>query len=148
MTLPALKPKPKPAPATNPATRTITGQLFRHRCSRGHTFEEQPPAPPPEPVRRPARVAVMLALAWKIREAIDDGVVESQAEVAERLGLTRARVTQLLDLTLLPVPVQERVLFLEAVDGVEVVTERGLRGACIIADGLVVIRHLCESLSW
>ena len=43
-------------------------------------------------------------------------------------GLTRARVTQLLDLTLLPVPVQERVLVLEAVDGVEVVTERGLRG--------------------
>ena len=108
--------------------KVITGKLFRHRRSDGCSFEEQPPAPPPEPVRRPARVAVMLALAWKIRGAIDEGVVESQAEVAERLGLTRARVTQVMDLTLLPVSVQERVLFLEAVDGVEVVTERGLRG--------------------
>ena len=109
-------------------TKVITGKLFRHRRSDGCSFEEQPPAPPPEPVRRPARVAVMLALAWKIREAIDEGVVASQAEVAQRLGLTRARVTQLLDLTLLPVAVQERVLFLEAVDGREPASERGLRG--------------------
>ena len=107
--------------------KVITGKLFRHRRSDGCSFEEQPPAPPPEPVRRPARVALMLALAWKIREAIDEGVVESQSEVAERLGLTRARITQLLDLTLLPVADQERVLFLEAVDGLEPVTERGLR---------------------
>ena len=108
-------------------TKVITGKLFRHRRSDGCSFEDQPPAPPPEPIRRPARVALMLALAWKIREAIDDGVVESQAEVAERLGLTRARVTQLLNLTLLPVPVQEEVLFLEAVDGREPLSERRLR---------------------
>ena len=107
--------------------KVITGKLFRHRGADGCSFAEEPPTPPPEPVRRPARVAVMLALAWKIREAIDDGVVESQAEVAERLGLTRARVTQLLNLTLLPVPVQEEVLFLEAVDGREPLSERRLR---------------------
>ena len=107
--------------------KVITGKLFRHRRADGCSFTDQPPAPPPEPIRRPARVALMLALAWKIREAIDDGVVESQAEVAERLGLTRARVTQLLNLTLLPVPVQEEVLFLEAVDGREPLSERRLR---------------------
>ena len=55
----------------------------------------------PEPVRRPARVAIMLALAHKIQQAIDGGVVRDRAEVARRLGLTRARVTQLLDLALL-----------------------------------------------
>ena len=128
-------------------TRVITGKLFRHRRSDGCSFEDQPPAPPPEPVRRPARVALMLALAWKIREAIDEGVVESQTEVAERLGLTRARVTQLLDLTLLPVAVQERVLFLEAVDGVEVVTERGLRGVVRGGDGEAWL-HTWEISNW
>ena len=43
----------------------------------------------------------MLALAHKIQQAIDGGVVRDRAEVARRLGLTRARVTQLLDLALL-----------------------------------------------
>ena len=109
--------------------KVITGKLFRHRRADGCSFTDQPPAPPPEPVRRPARVALMLALAWKIREAIDGGVVESQTEVAERLGLTRARVTQLLDLTLLAPDLQEQILFAEALDGKEPLSEQGLRGA-------------------
>lgn len=37
--------------------------------------DEMDAEPPPEPVRRPARVAVMLALAHKIQDAIDRGVV-------------------------------------------------------------------------
>ena len=125
MTQPALKPKPEPD--TTPTTKTITGTLYRHRRTRGHSFEDQPPAPPPEPVRRPARVAVMLALAWKIQDAIDRGVVESRAEVAERLGWSRARVTQIMDLMLLAPDIQEGILELEAADGREPVTERGLR---------------------
>jgi hypothetical protein len=47
--------------------------------------------------------------------------------VAKRLGLTRARVTQLLDILLLAPDLQEQVLHLEAVDGVEPVSERVLR---------------------
>ena len=35
-------------------------------------------------------------------------------------------MSQILDLALLPVAVQEEVLFAESVDGLEVVTERGL----------------------
>jgi ParB-like chromosome segregation protein Spo0J len=61
----------------------------------------------------------MLALAHKIQQAIDRGAVHNRAEVARRLGLTRARVTQLLDLTLLASDIQERILFAEAVDGLE-----------------------------
>ena len=76
---------------------------------------------------RPARVAITLALAHKIQQAIDCGVVRDCAEVARRLGLTRARLTQVMDLTLLAPDIQERILFAEAEDGVEPATERRLR---------------------
>jgi hypothetical protein len=102
----------------------VTGTL--HRVQRGHG-KRFAPEPPPGPVRRPARVAVMLALAHKIQHAIDAGTVRDRAEVARRLGFTRARVTHLMDLTLLAPDLQERVLGLEAVDGVEPIGERALR---------------------
>jgi hypothetical protein len=104
--------------------RVITGAL--HRVQRGHgkRFVAEPP---PAPVRRPARVAVMLALAHKIQQAIDAGTVRDRAEVARRLGFKRARLTYLLDLTLLAPEIQEQLLFLEAVDGVEPFSERTLR---------------------
>ena len=116
----------KPDPGTG--MKVITGKLFRHHRGNGCTFEEAPPASPRVPVRRPARVALMLALAHKIQDAIDRAVVRDRAEVAERLGVTRARVSQLMDLTLLAPTIQERILFLEAVDGVEPFSERVLRG--------------------
>jgi len=110
-----------------PGVRIFEGKL--HRAQRGHgkTFVEGPPQPTPEPVRRPARVAVMLALAHKIQDAIDRGVARDRAEVARRLGLTRARLTQLMDLTLLAPDIQEKILFLESVDGVEPMSEREVR---------------------
>ena len=49
--------------------------------------------------------------------------------MARKLGLTRARVTQLLDLTLLAVDIQGQILFAESIDGVETICERALRFA-------------------
>jgi len=119
-------------PATEQATETpsdrhiLTGTLFRRRSSRV-TLSETPPLPKPEPVRRPAKVARMLALAHHLQSAIDRGFVADRAAVARKLGLTRARVTQLLDLLLLAPDLQQAVLALEAVDGAESMSERALR---------------------
>ena len=102
----------------------ITGAL--HRVQRGHR-KGLSAGPPPEPVRRPARVAMMMALAHKVREAIRDGRVTDQAEAARRLGVNRARISQLLDLTHLAPDIQERVLLLDAIEGVQPLHERTLR---------------------
>jgi ParB-like chromosome segregation protein Spo0J len=69
----------------------------------------------------------MLAPAHKIEDAIRRGVVRDRAEAARRLGLTRSRVTQLLDLTLLAPEIQEELLELESVDGVEPICEYRIR---------------------
>jgi hypothetical protein len=106
--------------------KIVTGALHRVQRRHGRDFVAQPP-PAVVPVVRPARVAVMLALAHKIAAAITAGRLHDQADAARRLDLTRARITQLLALLALAPDLQERVLFLESIDGIEPLTERALR---------------------
>ena len=105
---------------TVPSGRVVVGQLHRVRRGRQKTFEAEAPQ---GAVARPARVAVQLALAHRIRRAIDAGEGADQAAVARELGLTRARLTQLLNLTFLAPEIQERILGLESVDGLEPLSE-------------------------
>jgi hypothetical protein len=111
----------------SPGTLVFTGQLHRAQRRHAQCFVVEPPPAPPAPVRRPARVAFMLALAHKLQQAIDRGQLRDQADAARRLGFNRARITQLFDLTLLAPGIQEQILSLEAVDGVEPTTERAVR---------------------
>jgi len=104
--------------------KVITTALHRVQRGHGRGYVEHARR---GPVQRPARVAVMLALAHKIREAVASGKADSQADVARQIGLTPARITQRLDLLRLAPDIQERLLFLEAIDGVEPMTERQLR---------------------
>jgi predicted XRE-type DNA-binding protein len=73
-------------------------------------------------------VAVTLALAHQIQRAIDRGEIRDQAEAARRLGLTRARLTQIMDLTLLAPELQEMILLVEILKTRDAVSERTLRG--------------------
>jgi hypothetical protein len=108
--------------------KVVTSALHRVRRRAGRQFVVEAPPPPVAPVCRPARVAVMLAIAHKIAHKIDTGQLHDQADAARRLGVTRARVSQLLALLQLAPDLQERVLFLAAVDGIEPpVWERTLR---------------------
>jgi hypothetical protein len=65
----------------------------------------------------------------QIQRAIDRGEIRDQAEAAGRFGLARVRLTQILDLTRLAPHLQEEILFVAAVDDVESLGERDLRGA-------------------
>jgi transcriptional regulator with XRE-family HTH domain len=106
--------------------RVIEEPIFWRR-SRSVELTPTPPPDKPEPVRRPAKVARQLALAHHLQAAIERGLVADQAALARKLGLTRARVTQLFDLLMLAADLQEQVLALEAVDGAEPMAERTLR---------------------
>lgn len=79
------------------------------------------------PVRRPAYVAELLALAHTLRPLLDRGVVYSHSELALRLNISQPRVSQIIALTYLAPAVQEAVLALEAIDGIEPMNERPLR---------------------
>jgi DNA invertase Pin-like site-specific DNA recombinase len=79
------------------------------------------------PVRQPAKVARMLALAHHTDRAIREGRFPDQATVARFLEMSRARITYLLQLVSLAPDLQEQILFMEAIDGAQRVTERHLR---------------------
>ena len=85
------------------------------------TSDEPKPELPPKP--RPSRAAQMLALAHEFQRLINDGEVPNHAALAAQVGLTRAHVTQILDLLLAP-DIQESVLLGEDT----AVAERRLRG--------------------
>lgn len=67
-------------------------------------------------------LARRLALAHYIERLIEAGKLRNYAHAAAALGITRARISQLMDLGLLPTDVQEQILV-----GTERVCERDLR---------------------
>lgn len=76
---------------------------------RGPKVDLKPP-PKPRPAG-PPKVARMLALGHEIVRLIDAGLLKDLADAAELLGFSRARVTQIVDLTLLAPDIQEALLF-------------------------------------
>ncbi len=74
------------------------------------------------------RVARLLALAHRLDEQIRSGELRDLADAARRLGLTRARVTQIMNLLLLAPEIQEAIVELSPIkSGRDPVTERSLR---------------------
>ena len=94
----------------------------------------RPKTPPPEgvgqyaPQGRTARVAQLMALAIRLEGLIATGHVLSYADLARLVGVSRARLTQIANLTLLAPDIQEAILFLPpVVKGQEPITARHLR---------------------
>jgi hypothetical protein len=101
------------------------GVLSRRRArSKDVTYV---PEPKLKEKLRPLRVARMLALAHECEALIAAGIVADRTELAGVLGFTKARVTQLLDLTLLAPNIQDGILVAEVEPGRDVITERALR---------------------
>ena len=66
----------------------------------------------PTPVRLP-RITKMMALAIRLDHLIKSGQVTDQAELARVGHVTRARLTQIMDLNLLAPDIQEEILNLQ-----------------------------------
>lgn len=79
-------------------------------------------------LRRVPRVTKLMALAIRLDQLIRDGHVADQAELARVGYVTRARLTQIMNLLFLAPDIQEEILFLEPSNrGRDPVTERELR---------------------
>ena len=88
------------------------------------------PQPEPKPVGRIPRITRLMALAIKLDSYLRDGIVTDYAELARAGHVTRARITQIMDLNLLAPDIQAAILQLPlTVKGRDRIRERHLRGA-------------------
>lgn len=77
---------------------------------------EAPPAPPPPVFGRVPRIARLMALALRCQRLVESGDVRDYAELARLGHVTRARMTQIMNLLNLAPDIQEEVLFLPPVE--------------------------------
>ncbi len=119
-----MKPERAPTPAPpQPARVEFQVQFSTPRSARPRRTEVSTPieaAPPKKPrgrkwgvvpADRPSKAALLLALAYHWERLVREGVVRDYADIARLTGLTRARVTQIMNLTLLAPEIQEYLLF-------------------------------------
>jgi hypothetical protein len=116
---------------------TIHRQIHFRRTGHGGRQKLEPgPQPPPVTLGRVPRIARLLALALRIDDQIRSGELSSYAEVAALGHVTRARVSQILNLLNLATDIQEAILFLPR-------TQRG-RDPLILRD----LQALASTPSW
>jgi hypothetical protein len=84
----------------------------------------EPQSAPPDPIPRISR---LMALAIHFDGLIRDGVVKNYADLARLGGVSRARITQIMNLLNLPPWKQEELLFMKGGPGRAGVTERRVR---------------------
>lgn len=104
---------------------TIVLPVRTRRVRRRRTAAGPDSAPPPARDRIP-RVARMLALAHHWRGLIRSGVAKDQAALARLVGVTRARVTQVMDLLYLAPDIQEAILLHDHGLGLDDIRHRDL----------------------
>jgi hypothetical protein len=93
--------------------------------------EGEEPKPPQVPKGRVPRISKLMALAIRFEKLIEEGDVESFAQLARLGHVSRARITQIMDLRLLAPDIQEDVLRLPRVcSGQNALTEKDLRRIC------------------
>lgn len=72
---------------------------------------------PPKPKARPSKapqvppVSKLLALAHYYQKLLDEGAVRDYAEIAALTGVTRSRLTQIMNLTVLAPEIQQALLY-------------------------------------
>ena len=116
---------------------TITTKVHFGRVAKGARRVREgaaPPARPPSAGTVP-RVARLMALALKLEGLVRRGEVRDYAELARTGHVTRARLTQLMNLTLLAPDIIEEIMHLPpTTKGQDPVGERDLRPIVAEAD--------------
>jgi len=115
-----------------PDDLTLTKKIHFSMANKGKREIKPGPAPVADtPDGRVPRVSRLMALAIKFDRLIAEGAVRDQAQLAELGHVTRARVTQIMNLLYLAPEIQEAILHLPRVtSGNDPVTERDLRPVC------------------
>ena len=106
----------------------IKNKIEFTRAARGRytAGTKRPAKTPPKP--KPPHITKLMALAIRLDHLLGTGVLKDQAEIARTAGITRARVTQILNLTYLAPDIQEEILNLEpTIDPRPRLKEEGIR---------------------
>ena len=116
----------------NSASLSIETRIHFTRAKAGRKTIAEGPAPelPPAPPDPVPRIARLMALAIHFEELIRQGLVKDYADLARLGGVSRARITQIMNLLNLPPTEQEEILFLKGGPGRARVTEQCLRTGC------------------
>ena len=112
-----------------PDELTITKKIHFSMANKGRREIKPGPASVTDtPDGRVPRISRLLALAIKFDRLIAEGAIRDQAQLAELGHVTRARVTQIMNLLYLAPDIQEAILHLPRVtSGKDPITERDLR---------------------
>jgi hypothetical protein len=103
--------------STTSAPLTVSGTIHFAQRGRGATKQLRVgPAPASSEPGRVPRVSRLMALAIRFDQLIHEGVVADYAELARLGHVTRARVTQVMNLLHLAPDIQEALLFLPRVE--------------------------------
>ena len=100
----------------NPLPEGCVAVRYKVEFTRGHKGQKRLRTPTPPPERRPIdpvtvpQITRMLVLGYHFERLVREGKVKNYSEIAKLTGLSRARVTQLVDLTLLPPGMQNEIL--------------------------------------
>ena len=107
----------------------------RGRGARKTVREGKASAPSPCPSGRVPRVARFMALAIRFDELIRSGEVADYAELARLAHVSRARITQIMNLLMLSPDIQEELLFLPRVErGRDAIHVRQLQAVALVPD--------------
>ena len=88
----------------------MSGPTVVRKVRFGNCHNTKPHKQMPPPVERVPRITQLLALAIRFEEMLRDSEVESYAEIARMTGVTRARLTQIMNLLDLSPRIHEKVL--------------------------------------
>lgn len=116
-------------------TLTVTRKIQFNGAARGRKRIE--PATPKAEVAagRVPRITRLMALAIEMQRMLDEGVVRNYAELARLGHVSRARITQIMNLNLLAPDLQEEILFLPPVEcGRDPIREHAVRAIVAVPD--------------